>query len=98
MRSAHPFRYGVQYTCADWHRFCSDKNLELSVNRRGTCNNNAMAEGFLSSLNTERIKRMICITRSENLAYMFNYFELFFNLSRRYGNNDGATTMEFEKK
>tara|TARA_B110001452_G_scaffold177938_1_gene149289 strand:- start:21 stop:845 length:825 start_codon:yes stop_codon:yes gene_type:complete len=89
---------GVQYTCADWRKFVSDNNLELSMSRRGNCHDNAVAESFFSLLKTERIKRKIYKTRSEARAEIFNYIELFYNPSRRHGNNDGVSPIEFEKQ
>jgi putative transposase len=73
-------------------------NLELSMSRRGNCHDNAVAESFFSLLKTERIKRKIYKTRSEARAEIFNYIELFYNPSRRHGNNDGVSPIEFEKQ
>jgi putative transposase len=89
---------GVQYTCADWRRFVSDNNLELSMSRRGNCHDNAVAESFFSLLKTERIKRKIYKTRIDDRAEIFNYIEFFYNPSRRHGNNNGISLVEFEKR
>jgi putative transposase len=78
---------GVQYTCADWRKFVSDNNLELSMSRRRNCHDNAVAESFFSLLKTERIKRRIYKTRREARAEIFNYIEFFYIPSRRHGNN-----------
>jgi putative transposase len=89
---------GVQYTCADWRGFGRDKSLELSMSRRGNCHDNAVAESFFSLLKTERIKCRIYKTRSEARAQRFNYIELFYNPSRRHGNNGGISPVEFERQ
>ena len=68
------------------------------MSRRGNCYDNAVTEGFFSLLKTERIKRKIYKTRSEAKAEIFNYIELFYNPSRRHGNNDGVSPIEFEKQ
>ena len=68
------------------------------MSRRGNCHDNAVAESFFSLLKTERIKRKIYKTRSEAQAEIFNYIELFCNPSRRHGNNDGVSSIEFEKQ
>ena len=73
-------------------------NLELSMSRRGNCHDNAVAESFFSLLKTERIKRKIYKTRSEARAEIFNYIELFYNPSRRHGNNDGVSPIQFEQQ
>lgn len=62
----------VQYTCAEWRKFVSDNNLELSMSRRGNSHDNAVAESFFSLLKTERIKRKIYRARSEARAEIFN--------------------------
>ena len=57
-----------------------------------------VAESFFSFLKTERIKRKIYKTRNEAGAEVFNYIEFFYNPSRRHGNNDGISPVEFEKQ
>lgn len=89
---------GVQYTCSDWRKFLADHNLEASMSRRGNCHDNAVAESFFSLLKTERIKRRIFKTRNEARAEIFNYIEFFYNPSRRHGNNDGVSPVEFERQ
>ncbi len=89
---------GVQYTCSDWRTFVKDNNLELSMSRRGNCHDNAVAESFFSCLKTERIKRRIFNTRNEARSEIFNYIEFFFNPTRRHGNNDGVSPIEFERR
>jgi putative transposase len=89
---------GVQYTCSDWRKFLADHNLEASMSRRGNCHDNAVAESFFSLLKTERIKRRIFKTRNEARAEIFNYIEFFYNPSRRHGNNDGMSPVEFERQ
>ena len=68
------------------------------MSRRGNCHDNAVAESFFSNLKTERIKRKIYPTRNEARVDIFNYIELFYNSSRRHGNNDGLSPVEYEKQ
>lgn len=89
---------GIQYTCSDWRKFLADNNLEASMSRKGNCHDNAVAESFFSLLKGERIKRKIFKTRDEARAEIFNYIELFYNPTRRHGNNDGLSPMEYEKR
>ena len=88
----------IQYTCSDWRKFLSDHNLEASMSRRGNCHDNAVAESFFSLLKTERIKRRIYKTRNDARSEVFNYIELFYNPTRRHGNNDGISPVEFERR
>jgi putative transposase len=89
---------GIQYTCSDWRKFLADHNLEASMSRRGNCHDNAVAESFFSLLKTERIKRKIYKTRNEARSEIFNYIELFYNPTRRHGNNNGISPVEFERR
>jgi putative transposase len=89
---------GVQYTCSDWRSFVKDNNMELSMSRRGNCHDNAVAESFFSLLKTERIKRKVYKTRNEARSEIFNYIEFFYNPTRRHGNNDGVSHVEYEKQ
>jgi putative transposase len=88
---------GVQYTSSDWRTFLTDHRLEASMSRRGNCHDNAVAESFFSNLKTERIKRKIYLTREEARADIFNYIEMFYNSSRRHGNNDGVSPVQYEE-
>jgi putative transposase len=89
---------GVQYTCSDWRKFVTEHNLELSMSRRGNCHDNAVAESFFSLLKGERIRGKIYKTRNEARSDVFNYIEFFYNPTRRHGNNDGMSPIEFEKQ
>ena len=89
---------GVQYTSSDWRTFLKDHGLEASMSRRGNCHDNAVAESFFSNLKTERIKRKIYPTRNEARADIFNYIELFYNSSRRHGNNNGMSPVQYEEQ
>jgi putative transposase len=89
---------GVQYTSSDWRSFLKDNNLEASMSRRGNCHDNAVAESFFSQLKAERVKRKIYKTRAIARADLFNYIELFYNVKRHHGNNNGLSPVEYEKR
>jgi len=50
---------GSQYGSYDWLRFCKQHNLEPSMNRRGNCWDNAVAESFFGV-----IKKNVSISES----------------------------------
>ena len=54
---------GSQYGSDDWLRFCRTNNLAPSMNKRGNCQDNAVAESFFSSLKKERISKRTYQTR-----------------------------------
>ncbi len=71
-------------------------NLIASMSRRGNCHDNACAKSFFKLLKRERIKRKTYRTREEGRLDVFNYIELFYNSTRRYGNNGELSSMEYE--
>lgn len=48
---------GAQFTSLDWAAFVRAHNLEHPMSRRGSCNDNAVAESFFNLLKRERIQR-----------------------------------------
>lgn len=67
-----------------------------SMSRRGNCWDNAVAESFLSSLKTERIKKRIYNTRDLAKADIFDYIEMFYNRVRRHSHLGGVSPEAFE--
>lgn len=64
---------GSQWSSDDWRKFCKRNYLELSMNRRGSCSDNAAADSFFCSLKKERIKKRIQETRELALAEISDY-------------------------
>ncbi|MCB0635917.1 MAG: hypothetical protein KDC54_04845 [Lewinella sp.] len=50
MEPAGGFRRDYQYTCSDWRRFLEDHDLEVSMSRRGNCQENTVAESLFPLL------------------------------------------------
>jgi len=46
----------------------------------------------------ERIKRRIYDSREQAKADVFDYIEMFYNLVRRHGNNNGLSPVKFERQ
>ena len=88
---------GCQYTSYDWQSMLKANNLVVSMSRRGNCHDNACAESFFALLKRERVRRKIYRSREEGKADVFNYIELFYNPTRRHGNNNDLSPMEYEK-
>jgi len=87
---------GCQYTSYDWLSMLEANGLTASMSRRGNCHDNACAESFFGLLKRERIKRRIYRTREEGKQDIFNYIELFYNSTRRHGNNNDLSPRQFE--
>lgn len=88
---------GCQYTSYDWRSMLKSQNMLASMSRKGNCWDNACAESFFSLLKRERIRRKIYRTHEEAKCDIFNYIELFYNSTRRHGNNNDLSPMAFEK-
>jgi putative transposase len=61
------------------------------------CRDNAVAESFFSSLEKERIKKHIYKTRELAKANVFDYIEVFYNLTRRHSHIGGVSPEAFEQ-
>ena len=88
---------GCQYTSYDWRSMLEANNMVASMSRRGNCHDNACAESFFQLLKRERVRRKIYRTREEGKQDIFNYIELFYNSTRRHGNNNDLSPAEYEK-
>jgi putative transposase len=72
-------------------------NLVVNMSCRGNSHDNACAESFFALLKRERIRRKMYRSREKGKVYVFNYIELFYNLTRRHVNNNDLSPMEYEK-
>ena len=89
---------GSQYTSHEWQSFLKSHGLEDSMNRRGNCHDNAVAESFFQPLKRERIKKKIYGTREEARSDIFDYIEMFYNSKRRHSSSDQMLPTEYENQ
>lgn len=89
---------GSQFTSMDWASFLKHHNLEHSMSRRGNCHDNAVAESFFNLLKRERIRRRTYGTRAEARQDVFDYIEMFYNLTRKHVRNGMLSPVEFERQ
>jgi putative transposase len=75
-------------TSYDWQSMLKANNLVVSMSRIGNCPDNVCTESFFALLKRERIRRKIHRSREESKADVFNYISLFYNSTRRHGNNN----------
>ncbi len=64
----------------------------------GDCFDNAMAESFFASLETELIDRTSFRTRAEARLAVFDYIEAFYNTQRRHSALGYLSPAEFERR
>jgi putative transposase len=88
---------GSQFGSDDFNRWCHNHDLVPSMNRRGNCWDNAVAESIFSSLKKERIKRHIYAMRLEDRSEVFDYIEVFYNRVRRHSHLGQRSPLAFEQ-
>ncbi len=88
---------GTQFTSREWAAFLREHNLEHSINRRGNCHDNAVAESFFQLLKREKVRRRKYRTREEARRDVFEYIELFHNPKRKHTNNGMLSPVDYKK-
>ncbi len=83
-RVIHHSDRGSQYTSAAFGARCEAAGIKLSMGRRGDAYDNAVAESFFASLETELLARNGFATRNQARSAIFDYIEGFYNPNRRH--------------
>ncbi len=68
------------------------------MGRRGDAYDNAVAESFFATLETELIDRTSWRTRAEGRLAVFDYIETFYNRQRRHSALGHLCPLEFERR
>jgi putative transposase len=88
---------GCQYTSLAFGRRCQENGIVPSMGRTGTCFDNAMAESFFATLETELLMRRSFANRSEARLAIFDYIEGFYNTHRRHSALGYLSPADFER-
>jgi putative transposase len=88
----------TQYTSIAFGRRCREAGIALSMGSTGDAYDNAMAESFFASLETELIDRTSWRTRAEARLAVFDYIEAFYNPRRRHSALGYLSPAEFERR
>jgi putative transposase len=75
---------GCQYTSLAFGRRCQEAGILPSMGRVGNAYDNAMAEAFFATLETELLTRRAFPHRGAARAALFDYIEGFYNPHRRH--------------
>ena len=75
---------GSQYTSTAFGARCRQAGIEVSMGRRGDAYDNAVAESFFATLETELLARSGFATRNQARSAVFDYIEGFYNPHRRH--------------
>jgi putative transposase len=86
-----------QYTNEAFQRLLADLRIACSMSRSGNAWDNAVMEGFFSTLKIERGHRNVYHTRDEARSDVFDYIERFYNLTRRHSALGNQSPMEYER-
>lgn len=94
----HHSDHGSQYTALAFGRTLQASGIVGSMGSIGDALDNALAESFFASLQTELLDRRPWSTRRELTAAIFEYIEVFYNQQRRHSSLNYLSPTEFERK
>ena len=94
----HHSDQGTQYTSLAFGRRAREAGIALSMGSVGDCFDNAMAESFFASLETELLDRTAFRTRADARLAVFDYIEAFYNPRRRHSALDYLSPADFERR
>jgi putative transposase len=94
----HHSDQGCQYTSFDFGRRCRDAGVVPSMGSVGDCFDNAMAESFFATLETELLDRTLFRNRTEARLAIFDYLEGFYNSRRRHSALGHLSPAEYERR
>src|SRR5438067_7620449 len=80
----HHSERGSQYTSLAFGKTLADAGVLQSVGRRGDAFDNAVAEAFFATLETELFDRTSFMTRDQARIGVFDFIEGFYNSRRRH--------------
>lgn len=89
---------GSQYRSEDVMRWLTQRQVTISMSRRGNCWDNACAESFFAQLKLEWINRLELLSREEMQVEVCYYIDEYYNVVRRHGALQMMTPKDFEDK
>jgi putative transposase len=89
---------GTQYTSVALGLRMARAGIVASVGAPGTAYDNALAESFFASLETELIDRSAWHSHAEARAAVFDWIERFYNRARRHSALGYLSPIEFERR
>ena len=94
----HHSDQGTQYTSIAFGLRCRAAGIVQSMGSTGDAYDNALAESFFASLETELIDRSSWRTRADARLAVFDYIEGFYNPTRRHSSLGQISPAEFERR
>jgi transposase InsO family protein len=93
----HHSDHGAQYTSLVMGRTLREAGILGSMGTVGDALDNAVAESFFATLQTELLNRHTWSTRQELMSAIFDYVEAFYNRRRRHSTLGYLSPDEFER-
>lgn len=95
----HHSDQGAQYTSKAFERFCKRHHIRLSMGSVGDCFDNAMAESFFATLETELLGAVRLFETPESAQQeVFEYIEGFYNTRRLHSALDYVSPTTYENR
>lgn len=94
----HHSDHGCQYTAWAFGHRLRQAGLLSSMGSVGDCFDNAMAESFFATLQTELLDRRTWATRQELAQAIFEYVEAFYNPIRRHSSLEMLAPNDYEHR
>ena len=94
----HHSDHGSQYTSLAFGRRLAEAGIAPSMGSVGDAYDNAMAESFFASLESELIDRSAWATRGQARLAVFDYIEVFYNRQRRHSSLGYLSPDAFERR
>jgi putative transposase len=94
----HHSDQGCQYTSLAFGKRMREAGISASMGSVGDSYDNAMAEAFFASLETELIDRSVWRTRAEARVAVFDWIETYYNRVRRHSALDYLAPTDYEER
>ena len=89
---------GCQFTSFAFGRRCQEAGVMPSMGSRGDAYDNAMAESFFATLETELLHRVRFRNRREARLAIFDFIEGFYNTTRIHSSLGNVAPVDFEER
>ena len=94
--TVHHSDHGAQYTALAFGKTLRAASMQGSMGSVGDALDNAVAESFFATLQTELLDRHAWQTRRQLQTAFFDYVEVFYNRRRRHSRLDYLSPAEYE--
>jgi len=94
----HHSDQGTQYTSIGFGKRCKQLGVRPSTGSAGDCYDNAMAESFFATLETELLWRNTFKSQAEARMAVFEFIEGFYNPNRRHSSLNNQSPIAYERR